>query len=162
MPTANTRAATPKSIQLRRGGTPSPFWAIRSSSASFSPRNANPNAANPSAQPQRARSRASLLITDDRAGSAESASVANVEEALAVDVSAVGSTESPSAEDTGVADEARLEPEAERNIRGEGAFGIRTDLPTGAGRKTRCMNLGHSHFSISSRRSHTRLSGDRR
>lgn len=89
------------------------------------------------------------------------ASVANVGEALAVDVSAVGSTESPSAEDTGVADEGRLEPEAERNIRGEGAFGIRTDLPTGAGRKTRCMNLGHSHFSISGGRSHTRVSDDR-
>ena len=51
MPIAKTTAATPKSIQLRRGGTPSPLWAMRSSSASFSPRNASPNATNPGTQP---------------------------------------------------------------------------------------------------------------
>lgn len=62
-------------------------------------------------------------------------SIVKVGEALAVNVSAVGSEGSPSAEGTGVLEEGGLEPEAERNIRGEGAFGIRIDLPTGAGRK---------------------------
>ena len=135
MPIAKTTAARPKSIQLRRGGTPSPLWAIRSSSASFSPRNASPNATNPSTQPQPVRSCINLLIKDCPVGSSGRHSAVKLGEALAVDLSACGSAGSSSAEGAGVMDEDGLEPEAGRNMRGEGAFGIRTDLPTGAGRK---------------------------